>query len=219
MYRKLHNADELISNILVSFVLFCMFGIMFYNIYYDTGGWTLSSYFYVTLAGLSLLFTLGHLAIYFISLRRPILDYQIDIENEYIKMPFARKIHFKKIKLFATRENRSELKIYYRTSILNIILFHLKDEQGNELTYDITKNIEKYATKINHRILYNYNLLLILVLIGVNLVYVLVQDQFLFIHQAYKYFIVLGATIAFGLIFIGIHTLILNKIYKNNDKK
>lgn len=213
MYRKLHNNDELLSNVLVSFVLFCMFGIMFYNIYYDTGGWTLSSYFFVAVSGLSLLFAIGHLVIYLVSLRKPILDYQVDVENEEIKMPFARKIPFSKIKLYATRENRSELKIYYRTSILNIILFHLKDESGKELTYSITEKIDEYATKINHRILYNYNLLLILILIGVNLIYVLVQDQFLFIHQTYKYFIVLGSTIVFGLLFIGIHTLILNNIY------
>lgn len=219
MYQKLHNSDELISNILVSFVLFCMFGIMFYNIYYDTGGWTLSSYFYVALSGITLLFTIGHFVIYLISLKRPILDYQIDVENEFIKMPFARKIPFNKIKLFATRKNRSELKIYYRTSILNIILFHLKDENGNELTYDMTTQIDKYANKINHRILYNYNLLLILVLIGVNLVYVLVQDQFLFIHQTYKYFIVLGSTIGFALVFIGIHTLILNNIFKKSQQE
>ena len=84
MYRKLHNSDELIINVLISFVLFCMFGIMFYNIYYDTGGWTLSSYFYVALSGVALLFTIGHLTIYLISLRRPILDYQIDVENGVI---------------------------------------------------------------------------------------------------------------------------------------
>ena len=79
MYRKFHHNDELISNVLISFVLFCMFGIMFYFIYYDTGGWTPSSYFYVVLAGVSLLFTLAHLAIYIISLNKPILDYQIDL--------------------------------------------------------------------------------------------------------------------------------------------
>ncbi len=218
MYRKLHNTDELLSNVLVSFVLFCMFGIMFYNIYYDTGGWTLSSYFYVVLSGLSLLFTIGHLVIYLISLSRPILDYQVDVDNEYIKMPFARKIPFSKIKLFAIRENRSELKIYYRTSILNIILFHLKDDSGNQLTYDIVSKIEKNSLKINHRILYNYNLLLILILIGMNLIYVLVQDQFLFIHQTYKYFIVLGSTVLFALIFIGVHTLILNRIYRKSKQ-
>lgn len=219
MYRKLHNSDELVSNVLVSFILFCMFGIMFYNIYYDTGGWTLSSYLYVTVTGICLLFTVWHLVIYLLSLKRPMLDYQVDLENEYIHIPFARKIPFNKIKLFAIRENRSELKIYYRTSILNIILFHLKDEKGNELSYDITDSIRKYAPKINHRILYNYNLILIFALIGLNLIYVLVQDQFQFIHQTYKYFIVLGVSVAFGLLFIGIHTLILNNIYRKHKLK
>ena len=116
--------------------------------------------------------------------------------------------------MFGNRENRSEVKVYYRTKILNIILFHLKDEEGNELTYELSDKIEQYAPKINHRVLYNYNILMMFILIGVNLVFVLVQDQFPVIHQTYKYFIVLGASILFVVIFITIHTLILNRMYR-----
>jgi hypothetical protein len=196
-----------------------MFGIMFYFIYYDTGGWTPSSYFYGVLSGLSLSLSLLHLVIYIISLRRPILDYQVDMENETIKIPFSRKIQFKKIKLFANRENRSEVKVYYRTSVLNIILFHLKDDEGNELSYELSEKIGKYATKINHRVLYNYNILMILIVIGINLLFVLIQDRFPIIHQTYKYFIVFGISLLFVGLFTGVHSLILNRMYINNKNE
>lgn len=214
MYRKYYQNDELSSNILIAFALFVMFGIMFYFIYYDTGGFTPSSILYLVFSSISFLLFIFHLIFFVISHRRKILDYEVDLKNETINFSKRRRIPFSKIKLYAIRDNRSEVKIYYKTKILNIILFQLHDDKGNKLTYDLSKSIGKYAKKIGHRQLYNYNFLFLFLMFAFNLVFVLIQDSFMFIPPTYKYLTVLGTTITVAIIFITVNVVRLNYTYR-----
>jgi len=214
MYRKYYQNDELSSNVLIAFALFVMFGIMFYFIYYDTGGFTPSSILYLVFSSITFLLFIIHLIIYIISHGRQILDYEVDLENETINFSKRRKIPFNKIKLYAIRDNRSEVKVYYKTSILNIILFQLQDDKGNKLTYELSESISKYAKKIGHRQLYNYNFLFMFLMFSFNLVFVIVQDSFMFIPPTYKYLTVLGFTIIVALIFVSANVFRLNHSYK-----
>jgi len=214
MYRKYYQNDELSSNTLIAFALFVMFGIMFYFIYYDTGGFTPSSILYLVFCSITLVFFVFHLVIFIISHRREILDYEVDLDNESINFSKRRRIPFNKIKLYAIRDNRNELKIYYKTKILNIILFQLHDEKGNKLTYELIESIGKYAKKIGHRQLYNYNFLFLFLMFSFNLVFVLIQDSFTFIPPTYKYITVLGTTLVVGIIFIIGNVMRLNHSYR-----
>lgn len=214
MYRKYYQNDELSSNVLITFALFVMFGIMFYFIYYDTGGFTPSSLLYLVFCSITFLLFSFYLNIYVISHKRQILDYEIDLENETINFSKRRRIPFNKIKLYANRDNRSEVKIFYKTKILNIILFQLQNENGKKLTYELSESISKYAKKIGHRQLYNYNFIFIFLMVSFNLLFVLIQDSFLFIPPTYRYLIVLGFTFFLTLIFISINVFRLNHSYK-----
>ena len=214
MYRKYYKNDELSSNVLIAFALFVMFGIMFYFIYYDTGGFTPSSILYLVFSSITFLLFTIHLVIFIISHKKQILDYEIDLDNETINFSKRRKIHFDRIKLYATRDNRSEVKIYYRARILNVILFQLQDENGNNLTYKLSESIGKYAKEIGHRQLYNYNFLVLFLMFSFNLIFVLIQDNFLFIPQTYKYIIILVFTIAVAIFFISSNIFRLNYSYR-----
>lgn len=214
MYRKYYQNDELSSNVLVAFALFVMFGIMFYFIYYDTGGFTPSSILYLVFCSTTFLLFIFHLVVYVISHKKRILDYEIDLDNEIISFSKRRRIPFDKIKLYANRNNRSEVKIFYKTKILNIILFQLQDDNGNKLTYELSESINKYAKKIGHRQLYNYNFMFMFLTFAFNLIFVIIQDSFTFIPQTYRYFTVLGATAAITIIFIGINVFRLNHTYR-----
>ena len=214
MFRRYHHNDELSSNVLITFALFVMFGIMFYFIYYDTGGFTPSSILYLVFSSITFLLFAIHLVIYIISHGKQMLDYEVDIENETINFSKRRKIPFSKIKLYATRNNRSEVKIYYKMRILNVILFQLKDDKGNKLTYELSQAISKYAEKIGHRQLYNYNFMFMFLMFSFNLVFVIIQDSFMFIPPTYKYITVLGFTIILTLLFICVNVFRLNYSYK-----
>ncbi len=216
MYRKYYKNDELFSSVIISFALFVVFGIIFYFIYYDTGGWTPSSYFYVSLCGLSLLSSIYYLIVYLVGLRKPILDYEVDIEAERINFSKRRYVSFKDIKLYARRDNRSEVKIFFKFRLLNIITFQLIDDQGNPMSEEISRQIGKYASPICHRQLYNYNFLGAFVFISFNFIFIFMRDSLQFIHQTYKYIIMFGVTIGLSLLLALINNLRLKYLYNKS---
>jgi hypothetical protein len=214
MYTKYKQRDELLSSVLIAFALFVMFGILFYFIYQDTGGWTPSSILYLVFAGLSLLYSLYYTVLYLINERRPLIDYQIDLKEEVIILNRWQKIAFQDIQLYAVRKNRSEIKIFHRFRILNIIAFQLENNKQQKLTLADADKIGKYAHKIGHRRLYNYNFLLPFVVISFNLIFLFIQDNFLFLHQTYQYLIVLGITIGLSILIVMTNVLLLRRLYK-----
>ena len=219
MYRKYYKNDELISNVIITFALFVMFAIIFYVIYYETGGFTPSSILYLSLTGLSLLLSMYNFVVYLISLRRPIQDYSIDLENECIAFSKRRKVLFQAIKLYAVRKNRSEIKIYYGISILNIISFQLHDDTNKELPLESSKQIGKYAVNINHRHLYNYNFLSVFTALSLNLIYLFIQDRFLFLDRTYHYLIVFGVTVLLSILLVTANVIRLNILFQKGYKK
>ena len=214
MYIKYMKRDELLSSVLIAFALFVMFGILFYFIYYDTGGFTPSSIMYLVFASISIVASIYWTIMYLIHERRPIYDYKIDFENEIIILNRLMKVKFQDIRLYAVRENRSEIKVFYRWHILNIIAFTLHNEKKGELLLEQADEIGKYAMKIGHRRLYNYNFLLPLLIVSLNLIFLFVQESFPFIHQTYKYLIVFGSTLGLSFLFILVNVLLLRRTYK-----
>lgn len=214
MYIKYMKRDELLSSVLIAFALFVMFGILFYFIYQDTGGFTPSSILYLVFTSVSFVAAIYWTIMYLVHDRRPIYDYKIDFEHEVIILNRFMKVKFQDIKLYAVRSNRSEIKIFYRWRVLNIIAFTLHNNAGEELTLEHADDIGKYGQKIGHRRLYNYNFLFTLVAVSFNLIFLFIEDSFTFIPSDYKYLIILGFTIVLSVLGISINVLLLRRQFK-----
>ncbi len=214
MYRKHSDQSELLSSVLIAFALFILFSILFYMVFEEHYIINLNNVVYLVFASILLLVSLFYLVLYFISLKRSILDYEVDFEQELIRINRIFKIRFKDIKLYATRKNRSEIKVFSKIRLLNIVTFQLQNDTGKELTLKHADQIGKYAIKTNHRHLYNYNFMIMFLFITLNLIYIFIEDSMTYINHDFRYIIVFGITFGFALLLVLINVIRLQVLYR-----
>jgi|LGVF01.2.fsa_nt_gb hypothetical protein len=172
MYKKYYHKDVILSNVLISFACALLLGVVFYAQYIETSVFTPDLYLFLSLTSLMGIVFLYTLVRYFLSINHPVLDYEIDFTNEVINLSKRRKVHFKDIKLYARKKERSEIKIFFGIRTMNIIETHLLNESEEVMTEEQIMSIGKYAITVSHRKLYNYNLIFGLFISFANLLFV-----------------------------------------------
>jgi len=156
MFKKQKHLDVMFSTFFIFFAVSVTLGILTYT-EFSNAGMVVDYYFLLSYTIVMGIVSLYYFILYLLCINHQRNDYVIDFETETIQLSKRKSIHFKDIKLVGHRPNRDEIKIFYGINILNIITSQLKDEFGEDLSYEKAKEIGKYAFHVDHKHLYNYS--------------------------------------------------------------
>ena len=214
MFRKYYHKDVIFSSVLISFSGVILLGVFLYTRIMETTELTPDLYLFITITSLMFIVFLYCLIRYFFALNRPILDYEIDFDNEVIKLSKKRKVNFSDIKLFARKEIRSEIKIFFGYRTMNINETHLKNDKEESMTEEQIKCIGKYAISISHRKLYNYNLISAMFIGSTSIILGLFGQEPSIANLGMDFIILLSISIFVYIIFLLLNQFRLKRLYE-----
>jgi hypothetical protein len=221
MYRRFYRNDELISNVLVSFALLLLFGILISWKLVGVDTFDAEMIVYIVLGSLSLILFICCIVIFLIGGGKRIVDIEIDLKKREIRTFNGHFVHsFDEIKLYSFNTRHRQVRLFLKHQLIG---FFIDEVICNNEAISIAEleRMSEDAVIVAPKELYNYHLLINLVVIGFTVLYlILANTADLLVFNRYiptYYALLLCAVLCTGFTFLN-HWRMNKKAFPDNNE-
>lgn len=225
MYRRDIQTDELLSQVLIFFALSLVFGFLIAWKLVGVDTYDPEMIVYLVFGGLSFLAFLTTLVLFFIAIRKPLLDIELNMEERTIRLFYGLKMYsFDDIKLYSFNKRHRQVRLMLGWIFIGFPLDQVTTYRGTKLTLEDVASMGEGGIEVQPKTLYNYQFIASCAAFGLFVAYVIGygKDQIDFAGWRYiPTYIVLGISfvlmaLAYGINRYRLHRYI-RRIMSNKD--
>lgn len=176
MYRRFYRNDELLSNVLISFALLLLFGMLISWKLVGVDTYDAEMIVYIVFGSLSLILFGVTLVVFLFVGRSPITDVALDFNNREVKTFNNRFTYsFDDITLYSYNKRHRQVRFLMKRRLIGFSI----DEMTHKdliVSQDQLLQLSDQAVIVEPKILYNYHLLTILVFVGFTILYTILAS-------------------------------------------
>lgn len=178
MYRKYNSNDELFTNFGFSFIILLLICFKLYTYFINDRVTEIDFYFLVSFSGFLLIYTLYQLILVILNSRTNKIDIELDFIANQIKFKNNRKkFDFNQISLIGYNEKKHDTRIYVKGRLYGFLNRSLRNELDEPINETHIKEIGNHTKVVKHSHLYNYNLIILMLMIVAQLIFLFMKED------------------------------------------
>lgn len=176
MYRRFYRNDELLSNVLLSFALLLLFGMLISWKLVGVDIFDAEMIVYIVFASLSFLLFVFFIVVFLIGSRKRIIDIEIDPKKREIRTFNSKFIYsYDDVRLYAYNKRHRQVRFLLKYNLLGFFVDEMQ-KKGQVISQEELDKIAEHAVIVEPKTLYNYHLLTILVISGFTVFYMILAS-------------------------------------------
>jgi hypothetical protein len=185
MYQKHHRSDELFTSISLSFSLLLLTLFLIYEKVTSNLTSDMDFYLYIVVSAFFLILFVYTTAFFILNYNYKRLDIGIDFERECIILKNGKKVvQFSEIQLFGYNEKKHDVRLLLDGKLYGFLLGNIVNEKNEAVMEDEIIKLSNYTKTVKHQHLYNFNLLLTIVMVVSLYLYAFLNDDFKILNHS-----------------------------------
>lgn len=179
MYKKFHKNDELFTGISFSFSLLLLTLFLIYKKVIEDQMSDMDFYFYIVVSVLIFAIFVYSVVFFFLNYNFRKLDVAIDLSNNLINISNKRNYTLNQAIMFGYHESKKLFRMYINGRLYGFHFHDFTNEFGEKLSRHEMEQIAEKTTIIKHQHLYNYDLMIGVLVITFLYFYAYLDSEFI----------------------------------------
>ena len=179
MYQKHFKSDELFTSISLSFSLLLLTLFLVYEKLASNLTGDMDYYFYIAVSSLFFILFVYTSVFFILNYNYKILDIGIDMERECVTLKNGhRTLPFRDITFFGYNKKKKDVRLLIGGKLYGFLLENVLNEKNEAITEEQILVISEHTKTIKHQHLYNFNLLVSIIMVISLYLYAFVNTSF-----------------------------------------
>lgn len=187
MYQKHHRSDELFTSISFTFALLLLTLFLLYEKIINNLTSDIDFWLYIAVSGLLFIGFVYTIVFFVLNYNYKRVDIALDFDRKLIILRNGNKVvPFEELTLFGYNKKKKDVKLLIKGKLYGFLLDSLENNSGEVITEEKILELSTYTKTVKHQHLYNYTLLLTILMCASLYLFAYVNDDFRILDRSIK---------------------------------